>query len=161
MCHISVNPLPYGQSIVKLSRYPLKGLNLLPDSYNMKPVVYILVALMLASLVCPLSLAGDKDKEVDKKKVYYGNADSFDKPAVVVALDVFKKIDEYNDATKKTKDDPEYYILLEKANEKFKKAVKKAAEDGSYDLVGEKGTVKVKGKTVPDITADVIKALED
>jgi len=98
---------------------------------------------------------------VDKKKVYFGDAGKFKKPAVILILDVFKSIPEYRLALKKQLDDPCYYLLLEKANKKFRAAVKKAAGDGGYDLVAEKGSVKDSGKTVPDITDKVICALPE
>lgn len=113
---------------------------------------------MLLSL-SSFALSADKDTEVDKNKVYYGNADSFSTPAVIVMTKVFEKIPEYVDAKKKTDDDPEYYILIEKANKKFRQAVEKAAKDNGYDLVAESGSVKVKGKEIPDITQKAIDAL--
>jgi Skp family chaperone for outer membrane proteins len=121
------------------------------------------VFFIVALLGMPAAECKNKDYEIDKKKIYYGNPDSFKTPAVIKLNDVFAKIPEYQDAKKKSEDDPEYYILLEKANEKFQKAVKKAAQDGGYDLVGEAGTIKskTKDKDVPDITDKVIEAIPD
>ncbi len=121
-------------------------------------VLCIPVLFSFLVFIHPVSPA-DKDTEVDKKKVYYGNADNFKTPAVIELAKVFSNITEYQDAKKKSEDDPDYYILLDKANQKFQKALEKAAKDGGYDLVGETGTVKVKGKTIPDITQKVIDSL--
>jgi hypothetical protein len=126
----------------------------------MKTVRYLLLVCLVCAVAGPAVLSKDKDTEVDKKKVYYGDPDNFKNPAVICLNDVFEKIPEYQDAKKKSDDDPEYYILLEKANKKFQKALKKAATDNGYDLVGEKGSITVKNKTVPDITDKVIEALE-
>ena len=66
--------------------------------------------------------------------VYYGKKDGAKKPAEVVASDVFNEIPEYKKIKEKglTKDDAEYWVLLNKANDKFNKAVKKVAEDAKY-----------------------------
>jgi hypothetical protein len=93
--------------------------------------------------------------------IYYGKKDGAKKPAEVVASDVFNEIPEYKKIKEKglTKDDAEYWVLLNKANEKFNKAVKKVAEDAKYDVVAEKG--KLKFDTTPvDITKKVIEALK-
>lgn len=124
-----------------------------------RTIVFVSIAVLFAALL-PQALGADK-ATVDKKKVYYGDAESFSKPAEIEINKVFARIPEYAEAKKKAEDDPEYYILLEKANDKFQKAVKKAAADGGYDLVAEKGAVKPakKKQAVPDITEDVIEAL--
>ena len=126
---------------------------------NMKNIQISLAVIAILLLAGMPAVAGDK--EVDKTKVYYGDPDNFSTPAVITLLTVFENIPEYVDAKKKSEDDPEYYILLKKANEKFQKAVKKVATDEGYDLVGEVGTVKVKGKEVPDVTDKVVKALSE
>jgi hypothetical protein len=127
------------------------------DMSNMKRLIASIAILSLC--ICTTkALLGADGGTVDKKKVYYGKASSFKKPAEINLLTVFGAISEYTEAKKKSEDDPDYYILLQKANDKFQKALKKAASDGGYDLVAEKGAVKAK-KTVPDITDAVIKAL--
>jgi hypothetical protein len=117
---------------------------------------------LLCGLLLPAALAGDApaaDKEVDPSKVYSGDPNHFDNPAVLRIAKVFEAIPEYRDAKKRDKDDPEYYILLEKANLKFFAALDKVVSENRYDLVAEAGSVKVKGKEIPDVTAAVIKAL--
>lgn len=116
---------------------------------------------VLAALAGGAAAAWAQGASVDKKHVYYGNPDSFSKPAEIRLLDVFQHIPEYLEARKKPTDDPEYYLLLEKANKKFRTALDKAAEKGSYDLVAEKGSVENAPKTVPDITRTVIEQLPD
>ena len=93
--------------------------------------------------------------------IYFGKKDGAKKPAEVKATDAFNVIPEYKKIKEKglTKDDAEYWTLLNKANEKFTKAVKKIAEEGKYDVVAEKG--KVKFDTTPvDITEKVVDVLK-
>jgi hypothetical protein len=92
--------------------------------------------------------------------IYYGKKENARKPAEIKATDVFNEIAEYKKIKEKglTKDDAEYWVLLNKANEKFNKALKKVVEEDKYDVVAEKG--KVKFDTTPaDITKKVIEAL--
>jgi len=93
--------------------------------------------------------------------IYFGKTEGAKKPAEIVATDVFNEIPEYKKIKEKglTKDDAEYWVLLNKANEKFNKAVKKTAEDGKYDVVAEKGKHKFDSTPV-DITKKVIEALK-
>ncbi len=120
----------------------------------------LIAGLLGASFLLP-TLAAEGDVEIDENKIYYGDADDFEKAGVIKIVKVFKAIPEYVQAQKKGKDDPQYYILLEKANQKFSSALEKVAGEKGYDLIGEAGSIKIKGKKVPDITSLVIKALKD
>lgn len=93
--------------------------------------------------------------------VYYGKVEGAKRPAEVVAATVFNEIPEYREIKKRglTEQDAEYWILLNKANQKFYRAVRKVAEENRYDVVTEKGAFKFEGE-VPDVTQRVIDALE-
>lgn len=93
--------------------------------------------------------------------IYFGKKDGAKKPAELKATEVFNEIAEYKKIKEKglTKDDAEYWTLLNKANEKFNKAVKKVAEEGKYDVVAEKDKIKFE-KAAVDITKKVIEALK-
>jgi len=122
--------------------------------------LWTITAILVAAILAPsIASASDCKYEVDEGKVYYGDADSFEKPAVIVISRVFDAIPEYVDARKKGKDDPQYYILIEKANQKFFSALEKVAATEKYDLIAEYGSVKAKEGRVPDVTESVIKAL--
>ncbi|HZL71310.1 MAG TPA: hypothetical protein VFC86_02520 [Planctomycetota bacterium] len=106
-------------------------------------------------LAFPLLFAtvGDAD-------IYHGKKEDSKKPAELKAKDVFNEIAEYKKIKEKglTKDDAEYWTLLNKANEKFQKALKKVVEEDKYDCVSEKGKIKYESTPV-DITKKVIEAL--
>ena len=93
-------------------------------------------------------------------QVYYGTLDGAKNPAEVVASTVFAEIPEYREIQDQglDEDDPEYWSLLEKANDKFYAAVKKVAGKKKYDVVVEKGSAE-SVKNAPDITREVIQAL--
>ncbi len=149
-------PLAFGR---RACRIYLSQRSLYKIISSMRAFCASITASFVLILLVTSAFPADKDTEVDKTKVYYGSADSFKTPAVIVLSKVFDKIPEYIDAKKKTDDDPDYYILIEKANAKFQKAVEKAAKDNGYDLVAETGSVKMKDKEIPDITKKVIDAL--
>ena len=112
--------------------------------------------MLLRLLTLPLILVSLADDDI-----YFGKKDGAKKPAEVKATDAFNVIPEYKKIKEKglTKDDAEYWTLLNKANEKFTKAVKKVAEEGKYDVVAEKGKVKFDSTPV-DVTEKVIDALK-
>jgi hypothetical protein len=95
----------------------------------------------------------------DNPKVYYGTLEGAKKPAELVALKVFDEIPEYRWIKEKNlmMDDPEYFILLQKANARFFAAVKRAAQAAAFDAVAEKGSLP---GPVPDLTRQTIDALE-
>ena len=123
----------------------------------------ILLPALLGFLVLApvLSFADGKDVEINEAKIYYGDPDNFQKASVLKMKTVFNKIPEYREALKRGKDDPQYYILLEKANQKFFAAMESVAGTEGYDLIGEIGAIKIKGKKVPVITKKVIEALPE
>ncbi len=88
-------------------------------------------------------------------------------PCVVEPLKVFESIPEYLRIRTSSLDDkdPEYWILLAKANDKFYAAVRKAVREIEvYDIVFRYGHVRPattsRADGVPDITDEVLKRLE-
>lgn len=99
----------------------------------------------------------------DPAKVYYGDPGEFENPAVLTASAVFAKIREWREIQEKglTSQDPEYWILLEKANRKFRRAVHRVAQEAGHDLVAETGAVvRADGAALPDVTEAAIAALD-
>ena len=114
--------------------------------------------MLLRLLTLPLLFSTLADSDI-----YHGKKEGSKKPAEVKATDVFNEIEEYKKIKEKglTKDDAEYWTLLNKANEKFNKALKKVVDADKYDCVAEKGKVTFdKGVTAVDITKKVIEALK-
>ncbi len=99
----------------------------------------------------------------DADRVYYGDADYFENPAVVKAAEIFVQIPEYREIVERglTKKDPEFWLLLSKANEKFSAAIAKVAESKGYDMIAEVGAVvpEPKDEPLPNVTQLVIDKL--
>jgi hypothetical protein len=139
----------------------------MPMSIRVIRPAAVCVAILCATVIVASALrAGDDDappayKVADKGKVYYGNPDSFSRPAVIASARVWSEIPEYKEILSKklTGKDPEYWILLDKANRKFFKAISKVAAGKGHDLVAESGAVAGE-PAPPNITDEVIKALE-
>ncbi len=120
------------------------------------------VALWTIGMTC-LALAEGTYQVADPGKVYYGDPEEFENPAVLTASEVFAKIREWREIQEKglTSQDPEYWILLEKANRKFRRAVHRAAQEAGHDLVAETGAVaREDGAALPDVTAAVVAVLD-
>lgn len=92
--------------------------------------------------------------------VYYGSLNGAKKPAQIEAQKVFDQIPEYQEIKRRKlkESDSEYWVLLEKANQKFYNAVARVAQDRGFDVVVEKGSEKFETEP-PDVTQDVIGAL--
>ena len=93
-------------------------------------------------------------------KVYYGKLDGAKKPSEVTAIKVFENIPEYKEIMERglSKDDPEYFALLNKANMKFFDAVRKAAQNSGRDVVVEKGSAQFEGEVI-DLTQKAIDSI--
>ncbi len=100
----------------------------------------------------------------DPAKVYFGDPTEFANPAVLTASEVFAKIREWKEIRDRglTSQDPEYWILLEKANRRFRRAVHRVAQADGRDLVAETGAVsRADGAALPDVTEAAIAALDN
>jgi hypothetical protein len=112
------------------------------------------------------SLRGLSDYEFyDRVKVYFGNQNLSQRPAVVDSSRVFAQIPEYQQILREgLRDDvPKYHLLMVKASDRFKKAVSVAARQANRDAVAEVGTVHPRLPTAPeppDLTDATIAAIE-
>jgi hypothetical protein len=99
---------------------------------------------------------------VDPDKIYYGDARKYSHPAVVDAAKVYAQIPAHQEivSRKLTRNDPDYWPLMRKASQVFVRALKKVCQTKGYDLVGEAKTIAAEGARVPEITDDVIGAIE-
>jgi hypothetical protein len=93
--------------------------------------------------------------------VYYGVLQGARKPAEVDASRVFQEIPEYKAIKEKGlgPQDPEYFVLLSKANSKFYGAVARAAMTAACDVVVERGSERFP-EAPSDLTRRAIEALE-
>ena len=113
--------------------------------------------LALAAAVIAMRLVAEVPSDVqvkDRSKIYLGDADRFSKPSVVTAAKVYAEITEAQEIKRRQLDrnDPDYYVLMEKASRKFRAALEESAKAGPYDLVAEKGAVTRTDGTLPDLT---------
>jgi len=99
---------------------------------------------------------------VKEEQVYYGNAKEYSSPAQLELAKVLDATKEYQRIKKEKikSENPLYWILLQRANEKVQAAIKKVAENKKYDLVGELGYITGNTNPIPNITQQVIEALD-
>lgn len=131
---------------------------------------WLVVLVMVGVLFTPSLMADDKKKgsekpkiTIDKAGIYYGDPTDFEKPAVVDVDEIYMSIPEYQEIVDEDLDrsKPKYLMLMRAASKKFRTALKKAAKAKGYDLIGGLGSIKIKGKKVPEITDLVISKLPD
>lgn len=129
----------------------------LPALRSTVVIAWIFTVLCLS----PWSSLAAKTK-IDADKIYYGDAKKYNNPAVVDAAKVYRHIPAHQEIIERklTRDDPDYWPLMRKASQAFVRALRKICREKGYDLVGEVRSISIDGKTVPDITAQVISKLE-
>jgi len=120
-------------------------------------LIRIAAVFLFAAAFCASAAAdGPKYDVIDKQKVYYGDCSSFSKPSTIAIDEVFPHIRSFKliDERNLNESDPEYWVLLLRANEKFRAALKSIAAVHGLDLIAERGAIKSLGdeSLLPDIT---------
>ena len=97
-----------------------------------------------------------------QSQTYYGDPDDFQRPGEVQATRVFNEIPEWQEIQKRSlnPDQAEYWILLDKANQKFYRAIHKVAQKLRLDLLAELGTLPRDKGEPPNVTDQTIGLLE-
>ncbi len=103
-------------------------------------------------------------EKVDAKKVYWGSASSFQKPAKVNYERVVKATPEYL-SIKKNKieqNTAKYWILVSQASNHAVRLIAEAAKDGSYDFIAAASYLGTLQPPIPadDITDLVLKKMD-
>ena len=97
---------------------------------------------------------------LDAKKIYWGEASSFDKPAEVKYQDVVTATEEYNEIKKKKiqRGTGKYWILMSQSSDRAVRAIGAVATDEKNDLVASAGYLGSLETPIPatDITKTVI-----
>ncbi|MDI6784644.1 MAG: OmpH family outer membrane protein [bacterium] len=136
---------------------------------SQKPVyrAVILFAILLtyqlgSSSEVPKAFGSTNEVTVKEERVYYGNPKNYTSPAQLELVKVLDATKEYQRIKKEKikSENPLYWILLQRTNEKVQAAIKKVAENKKYDLVGELGYITGNPDPIPDITQQVIGALD-
>ncbi|MCX7920338.1 MAG: OmpH family outer membrane protein [bacterium] len=122
---------------------------------------YLLAGVVLFTYFAIGAFATDQIT-IKEEKVYFGNPKNYTSPAQLELAKVLDATREYQRIKKEKmkSDNPLYWILLQRANEKVYTAIKKVAEEKKYDLVGELGYITGTTDPIPDITKSVIDALD-
>ena len=128
----------------------------------MKLFQVALAFLIVSSCIIPAAAAKDKKKvEIDEGSIYLGDPSNFKKPAVVDVDKVYAKIPEYKEILDRNMDtsNPRYLFLMRAASDKFRTALEAVSDSHGFDLIGGLGSIRIEGKTVPEITSKVIAKL--
>jgi hypothetical protein len=123
-----------------------------------KPVY---LAIVLITILFAYQLVS-AEVTVKEEKIYYGTTKEYSSPAQLELNKVLEATKECQRIKKEKikSDNPLYWILVQRANEKVQAAIKKVATDKKYDLVGELGYITGYTKPIPEITQQVVEALD-
>jgi len=94
---------------------------------------------------------------LDVKKCVLGTSPSAAAPCVIDVQTALKATPEAREfiARGYSKDAPEYYMLLHRANERLRNAVRKVSGRHGFDLVMERGAVVLKADQADVMVADI------
>lgn len=123
------------------------------------------LAVVLLTATVQAEVANIPSDQIDKKKIFWGSAESFSKAARVDYEKVIKATPEF----KTMKDDRvergsgKYWILMSQASDRVVKALAHVGEETDYDLICASGYLKGLDPPVAsdDLTEKVIEAMEE
>lgn len=139
----------------------MTGLRGRGKTFGLAIMVVTLLMLFISSGV--VSAARKSGVTIHEGDIYLGDSNDYSKPAVVDVDAVYARIPEYRQILEKNLDStsPRYLFLLRAATDKFRTALDDCARARGYDLIGGLGSIQIEGKTVPNITSLVMKALRN
>ncbi|MBI3097531.1 MAG: hypothetical protein HYY93_04690 [Planctomycetes bacterium] len=107
----------------------------------------------------------DRIEVVDAARLCYGDPKDFTRAAEMDVSKAFGEVREWRliSVRRLTPEDPEYWLLLDKANIRFHRAVHAIASTAGFDLVADLGALRRYHEDVlqplPDLTSPVLEAL--
>ena len=103
-------------------------------------------------------------ESADEKKIYYGSAKEFDKPAEVDYQEVIKATPEYKQIKEEKieRGTGKYRILLSQASDRAVRVIGEVGKGTEYDLIAAQGYLKELDPAIPteDITETVLETLK-
>ena len=123
---------------------------------------------LLALAVFAVPVYGDEQSipkdQIDQKKVYWGNCNSFTKAGKVDYKEIIKATPEFKTIKKDKieRGSGKYWILMSQASDRVVKALAYVGEESEYDLICASGYLKSLDPPVAcdDLTQKIIKAME-
>lgn len=110
----------------------------------------------------PQTPKGDRVKVLNRARIYHPSVFNeqrrYAKIGLVCSRTVLNATPEYREIQARglNPTSAQYRILVKKASDRFKRLLRLTASSGGYDLIAEKGAVAVPGKTLPEITQEVL-----
>jgi hypothetical protein len=120
------------------------------------------LSLLLTAVVAAAPTAAQIDTRADAV-VLHGSPANCSQPATIDYAKVARKTAEHKtiESDNVRKDSARYNLLMSRLKNRIKNACQKVAKDSGYDCVVREGDIKdEKGRSVRDVTDDVIAELE-
>lgn len=90
---------------------------------------------------------------VDDQRIFWGTANSFEKPGSVDYNALVSSTTEYKEAVKAEKNTAQYWLFISKANDRAIRAISSVGSETEFDLIVLKGYLE--GLTPPIETEDI------
>lgn len=127
-------------------------------------VASVLTLALMASTVYADSTTIPKE-QLDKKKIYWGNGESFNKAGKIDYEKIIKATPEFKTMKEEKieRGSGKYWILMSQASDRVVKALAHVGEKSDYDLICAKGYLTGLDPPVEcdDLTDKVIEAMEE
>jgi hypothetical protein len=129
------------------------------------PTAALLAAVLVATPVLAVAAHTIPSEKVDRQKIFWGNAESFEKPGEVNYAEVIKSTPEYDELRKKKIDrgTARYYYLMSQASERAVRVIVDVGRQTDFDLVAAKGYLASLDEPIeaPDLTEIVLERLQN
>ncbi len=123
--------------------------------------VAVILSVGVAAFAATYSIPKD---QLDPKKIYWGNASGFTKPAEVHYQEIIKETPEYKELKRKRieRGTGKYWILISQASDRAVRIVAQVGQESEYDLIAAEGYLGSLEPAIPadDITKLILKAMK-
>ncbi len=125
------------------------------------PTVALVASVLLAAPFLAAAAQAIPADKVDRQKIFWGNAGSFEKPGEVNYSEVIKSTPEYAELKEKKieRGSARYYYLMSQASNHAVRTIIEVGRESDYDLVTAKGYLA--SLEVPIEAADVTEVVLD
>jgi len=105
------------------------------------------------------------DKQIDRRRIFWGSPTDFEKPGKVEYGKVVKATPEYKEVYKKKveRGSGKYWLLMSRASDRAVRAIIRFGEKSDYDLIAQAGYLGSLDPAIPDddVTDRVLKMLKE
>jgi hypothetical protein len=131
----------------------------------MSACLRVLIAALLIMAMTGAQAYTIPDKQIDRRKIFWGSPTGFEKPGNVEYGTVVKATPEYKEVSKKKveRGSGKYWLLMSRASDRAVHAIIRFGEKSDYDLIAQAGYLGSLDPPIPadNVTNQVLKILKE